>query len=197
MRHHRKLAVALLAAVLFVTPALAGGNANFLLGLRKPTEDRYDHRTVDALQDIPAFGVSVDFRTGNLPINWVVGAYRASKDADQTISGQNVTVTSTFSELSFGVNKIWSSTNMRPHVGGGVTYMKGEIELKHNGQSGSQDDKSPAVYAEGGVYWRLGHAFNVGVSGRVVRGTSLKLKGEDFQGDYAQVGLVLGWGWGD
>lgn len=197
MRLRLSSAAVLIAALLVATPALAGGNANFLLGMRNPTEDRFDHRTVDALQDIPAFGVSVDFRTGNLPINWVVGAYGATKQADQTISGQKLTITSTFSELSFGVNKIWSSGKARPHVGGGVTYMKGELEFDQNGKSRSRDDKSPAFYAEGGVYWRLGQAFNIGVSGRVVRGTSLTLGGQDLQGDYAQLGLVLGWGWGD
>ena len=181
-----------LILALAATPALAGpGNANFFIGQRwiDSGEDE-----LEDVEDQPAFGVSVDFQTGDLPFSWFAGLYASAKEEDVA---SNVTLTAGVAELSFGLGKVWNSSNTRPFVHGGVTYTSLEIELDTPGGDFDEDDQSPAIYGEGGVYWRIGEAFNIGLGGRFIVGTDYEIDGVSLEADYLQAGLILGWGWGD
>ena len=59
----------------------------------------------------------------------------------------------------------------------------------------SDSDDTNGIYVEGGVYWRLGKAFNLGVHGRLVEGTDVTLFDQDGDADYYQVGALIGFGW--
>ena len=58
----------------------------------------------------------------------------------------------------------------------------------------SDDDTTVGVYVNGGVYWRLGKRFNIGIDGRIVTGTSIELFGARGDANYGQLGLILGFG---
>lgn len=195
MRGSIKLFAAVVAGVMLVTPAMAAGNANFTLGWREMMDDEIEDVELDALDGQPVGGVTVDFSGGSVPFNWAIGLYRSSREEDENFGFASITVEVTFTELSFGVHKDFESGGAHPFVGGGVTYMKAEVELSSGGQSGDEDDTQLAIYGEGGVFWRLGSAFNIGVGGRAVFGTDFDLDGADLNGDYLQAGLILGWGW--
>ena len=193
-----RIAVIVAIAVSMATPTLAGGNANFFLGYREINNDTIDGLELDALNGQLAGGVSVDFHTGTLPFNWVAGLYRSSREEEENIPfGGTFDMEATFTEVSFGLLKNWKYGRIRPFVGGGLTYVKGELEISLGGQSEDFDDSKVAFFEEGGVYWHLENGLNIGLGGRFVFGADLELEGSDLDADYFQGGLILGWGWGD
>jgi hypothetical protein len=199
MSHRWNAAAALTAAVFAVSPAIAGGNANFFAGQRSLSEDDIDGVELEALDDHTAFGVSVDWSVGDWPIHLVAGILQSSRDETESFGPLSVDEEVTFTELSFGVRKPWAvAGNARPFVGGGLTRMEGELELDVSGVGSlDEDDDAIAVFLEGGLSWRLGPAFNLGGAVRVVREADMEIEGSDFDGDYVQYGVLLGWGWGD
>lgn len=173
-------------------PALAGGNANFVFGARAVDTGEDD---LSDVEDQGAFGVNVDFRTGDLPFSWVIGFHASGKEDDLSCCGGSGEVTLDLAEVSFGLGWSWEVGNARPYVGGGLTGLSASVELDLPGFDFDKDDQSGAIYGDGGVYWRLGDRFNLGVGGRVVYGTDLEIEGRSFDADYAQVHGVVGWGW--
>ncbi len=197
MQKTLKLLVISLAVVLAVTPALASGNANFVIGQRSIDTGQDD---LDDVEDQPAFGVNVDFNTGDLPFSWVIGLHASTKDDTVNLGGgASGDVTASLTELSFGLGWMWGKEKMHPYVGGGLTYVQASVELDISGPGSSfsfdEDDQSPALYVDGGIYWRLGSAFNLGVGARIVEGTDFEVNGDSFDADYMQGHVVLGWGW--
>ncbi len=80
---------------------------------------------------------------------------------------------------------------MHPYVGGGVA----SVNASFDGGNLKVDDASGGVYVHGGVYWRMGHRFNIGFDVRALGGTKMTIFGQDFNANYTQAGLLLGWGW--
>src|SRR5262249_46209686 len=88
------------------------------------------------------------------------------------------------------------------YASGGVTSLGAAARVEIAGNSVNDHDQSFGEYVQGGVYWRVGSRFNIGLDFRSVFGTSVSV---DFGGpvsakgdaDYSQAGLVLGWGWSD
>jgi len=187
-----KLFVIALATVMVVTPALASGNANFVVGPRNIDTGEDDF---DEIEDQTAFGVNVDFKTGNLPFSWVVGLHISAEEEDVDLGGATGDVTASLAELSFGLGWIWETGSARPYVGGGVTYLSASLDVDIGPVEFDEDDQSPALYADGGIYWRLGEVFNLGVGARIVEGSDFDFEGESFEADYQQVHLLFGWGW--
>ena len=183
----------LLVLALAVAPAFAAGNANFLLGTRGLDEDQWD-----PVDQQGVFGVTVDFGAADWPVHMETGVYGSADDdtIDDTILGP-VDVTVSVGEVFFGVNKTWgASKNIKPFVGAGLASVVADVELDSAlfGDD-SEDDQSLGFYAHGGVFFRLGSRFNIGVDGRFLGGTDITLGGEDTDVDYLQLGLVLGFGW--
>jgi hypothetical protein len=166
-------------------PAFAGGNANFVLGGRSMTDDT--HWRPWESQDL--FGVTVDFGPEKWPIQLEAGVQTSSKT--KSFFGNDVT--GEVDEVFFGVNKTWTmgTGKMHPYVGGGLASVNGSFDS----QGRKVDDNSGGVYVHAGIYWRMGRRFNLGFDLRAMGGTRLTISGEDFNANYTQAGLVLGWGW--
>ena len=175
------------------TPALAEGNANFVLGLRALDDDDWE-----PVEEHVVFGVTVDFGKEDWPIHLAAG-YMGSRSEEEEAG---LDIKATVSELSFGVLKVWDSSNTRPFVGGGLAALNAELEVDipgffgfPGGASVTADDTSLAFYAQGGVFWRIGSRFNIGFDARALFGSELEDAGVETDADYFQLGLLLGWGW--
>jgi hypothetical protein len=190
----RSLMVALSILGAGVVSAHAGGNANFALGGR--ILDEADWEPVDTP---PTLGVTVDLALFGWPVNVAFGLHGSSSEDYVVVqpNDRRVEVTGSVADLSVGVVKTWShDAILHPYLGGGVAAVRAEKEAKVSGErERSEDDISGALYAEGGVYWRMGSMVNLGLHGRAVAGTDLELGDEQFSADHYQVALILGWSW--
>lgn len=194
---NRKMVPAVLLLLGFFSSGavLAGGDANFVLGARGLDEDFW---APDENQGV--LGVTVDFGRKDWPVHLAAGAFVSGAEETTRLSGFGFSGTGKFTasvgEISFGVMKIWlPSDNVHPYIGGGAALVSAHAELEISGVSVDDDDGSLGAYAQGGVFWRLGRKFNIGVDGRLVAGTDIDLFGVSGDADYAQLGIVLGWGW--
>lgn len=184
--------IALIA--LLATPALADGNANFLIGGRGLDEDFWE--PVDGQGVI---GATVDFGGASWPINMEAGFYASAAEDelfDSTLLA-DVDVTGAVVEFCFGVNKTWKPQgNVRPFIGGGLSSVAAALDLDA-GIFGDvdDDDSSLGAYVHGGVFWRIGSRFNIGLDARILTGTDIELFGVEGDADYFQLGMLLGWGW--
>lgn len=192
MQKPLRMFVIALAAVMVVTPALASGNLNFVVGTRNIDTGEDDF---DEVEDQTAFGVNWDFKTGDLPFNWVVGFHLSGEEENVDLGGFTGDVSTSLIELSFGPVWIWETGSARPYVGGGLSYIQASLDVDIGPVEFDEDDQSPAAYLDGGIYWRLGEVFNLGVGARIVEGSSFDLGGEDFEADYQQAHILFGWGW--
>ncbi len=185
----RKLNVlaACAALLLTATPALADGNVNFSLGERSLNSN--DFEPVDEQTFIGAFA---DFTVSDWPIDLAAGIYRSTKS--DSIGAADVTATIT--ELSFGAMKTWQfAGNMHPFAGGGLSVVQVDAEIDAGAASADDSSTAAAMYAEGGVYWRLGSAMNLGMHARFNRGASHDFAGTNIDSDYFQVGVLAGFAW--
>lgn len=194
MKRLPKAAAIFLLAALVATPALAGGNANLFVGQRYFFEDDVNDLELDVFDEHIAYGGSVDFEVGDWPVDLVGGLLYSSRDESDDLLGIDGDVS--YLELSFGVRKTWvANGGPRPYVGGGLARVDSDIELSTSGFSVDADDDDFGIYGEGGLYWRIGKAFNLGWSVRALLGTELELEGEEYPSEYVQVGALAGWGW--
>lgn len=202
MKRAINLAILSLVAALAISPALAGGNANFTIGQRSMSDDAWEDVEVE---DQPAFGVTVDFGPDSWPIRLAAGYYISAKEEElyDAFIG-DADATGVVAELTFGVRKTWEvAGNTRIFVGGGAAAVITGLEV--DGSNGSFDDSDTGTgfYAQGGAYWRIGSRFNIGLDLRGLFGTDVEL--EDLfnatsisiegDSDYFQAGILLGWGW--
>jgi len=75
-----------------------------------------------------------------------------------------------------------------------VALVYGKFEVSSGGITVSDDDSVQGGWVGGGVFWRLGRAFNIGVSARYSKAT-VTFFGVDGEGGGTHLGLLLGWGW--
>ncbi len=181
-----KALLVMLVAVCAFSPALAGENVNFVLGLRSLDND------FEPVEDQTAIGGTFDWSVSDWPINLEAGLHYSTEDDE--ISGTDIDVEVSILELNFGVNKTWDvggGKNIHPFVGGGLTLFTATVEVEGD----DEDDTSLGLYGHGGIFWRLGESFNIGVEGRIVRGAEVDFGDESSDGEYFQTSLILGWGW--
>jgi len=188
MRFALALSILLLASP--VTAAFAGGDANFLLGA-KPL----DKNDWDPVQDQGAFGAEVTFGRNTWPV-WIAVDYFVSAAVEERVPiniGGFVTsgdITGTTFEFDFGIRKIWGKKRTRPFLGGGV----GVVGATYDADVTDDSDQTAAVWAGGGVFWRLGRRFNLGGTVRW-SDAQVTLFDNDVQAGGVTYGLLLGWGW--
>lgn len=183
-----------IATLLASAPALAGGNLNLTYGTRTLDDEDY----WDPVDEPGFYGLTVDFGGDDWPLNIAVGYHQSNDDgnlADLPLLGP-IDVEGTMSEWSVGAHKVWTLKNpARPFVGGGLTRLQADARIDSTLGDTDDDDSSAGVYLEGGVFFRLAEALNLGVQGRLTEGTEITLFDSDGDADYYQLGLLLGFGW--
>jgi len=186
-------AIVLGLGVAFLSTAVfAGGDANFIYGTRSMNDDAWE-----PTDDQDVYGLTVDFGGKDWPV-YIAVSYFDSEDEGELASFPILGAVSLDSELSewdLGVRKIWTVKSVRPFVGGGVSVIDADADVDSAIGSTSDSDDTEGLYVEGGVYWRLGEAFNLGLHGRIVEGTDVTLFDQDGDADYWQIGALLGFGW--
>ncbi|MGH9750186.1 MAG: hypothetical protein ACRD5D_09880 [Candidatus Polarisedimenticolia bacterium] len=149
------------------------------------------------VEDQLALGGMVDFGGRDWPIHLVLGE-QVSLGVEEfggTLFGD---VTGSIAELSFGISKTWETRGRtRPFLSAGLSLVAATLEVENlfAGTTQEEDDTSAGVWIEGGVYWRLGPHFNLGLHGRILGGTALDLLGVETDADYWQLGPMIGWSW--
>jgi hypothetical protein len=178
-----------LAITFLTTPAMAGGNANFVLGSRALDKDFWEPVNGQAV-----FGTTVDFGKKEWPIHLETGLLVSVGVEEDFIGASDVF--GSVAELDFGVNKTWKLKGpARPFIGGGLASVGASYTIEAPGDDIDDNDSSGGAYFHGGVFWRIGKRFNIGIDGRFLVGTNITLFGVDGDADYAQLGMILGWGW--
>lgn len=180
------------AVLLLSSAAFAGGDLNFVYGTRSLDDDAWE-----PTEDQEVFGATIDFGGAKWPVNIAVG-YFSSEDEGELASFPilgAVDLESELSEWSVGVRKTWKSGSTRPFIGGGVSFLDADAEVVSALGSASDGDDTEGIYVEGGVYWRLGEAFNLGMHARILEGTDVTIFDQDGDADYWQIGALLGFGW--
>jgi hypothetical protein len=171
--------------------AEAKGEANFVLGGKMLDEDDWE-----PTEEQREFGVELSWGAKDWPIfiaTDLLGAV-SNEDVFDPLLG-NVELTARTRELAVGVRKIWEAGAARPYLGGGLALLWAEAEADTSFfGSGSEDGSGGGLWFGGGIYWRLGSRFNIGVAGRISRG-EVDLGGVDVQAGGNHLGLILGWGW--
>jgi opacity protein-like surface antigen len=167
--------------------ALAGGNVNFLIANRSLDNDRWD-----PVSPQPAFGVAVDISPGGGPIAIAFGAqFSAREERDDAYA---------IGEVSVGA--LWKPRvggSAYPYLGAGIAHVAAAVDLDFEDDDIDTDDDDSSIgwYLNGGVSWRLGERLNLGLDARLMRGTEGELLGIEGDADYLQVGVLIGFGWGD
>ncbi len=162
------------------------GNVNFFLGQKSLESDDWA-----PVEDHGSFGVLVDFANANWPVNFAVdflGSY-----GEETVGP--VKLEGTTSEINLGLRKIWNvgGTSMRPYIGGGIAFVRGEFKATDL-VSVSVDDNGVGLWLNGGIYWTLGQSFNLGLDLRYTR-ADIELLGFDVEAGGNYAGLLLGYHW--
>ena len=165
---------------------LAGGwtgDANFIFGQK--ALDESDWPPVEN-QDL--FGVEVSWGGRNWPIQIATDLFGSYKeDSEAGITGKT-------SEFGVGIRKIWGHGHVHPYLGGGAAFVYGAAELDFSGIIVKDSDTSIGAWAGGGVFWRLGSRFNLGLAARYSQ-AKVTLFDSDLEAGGYGGGLILGWGW--
>ena len=193
MRYFLKSVILLTGLALTLSPARGAGNVNFTLGERS-LDDEDDWAPTE---DHDAIGVTLFLQPEGWAASLALGYY-ASDDSASVFDpvfgtvGMEVELT----EFSVGFAKVWDDfQHARPFLGGGLTLLQVDAEINAFGLSPSVDDDTVAPYLNGGIFWRLGKAFNLGIDARIVVGADVELEGVEVDADYTQFGALIGWGW--
>ena len=191
-----------LALVFALVPgwATAEGNVNFILGGRALDDDFYR-----PTEDHGAFGIDFDFGKDSWPVHVAIGLHGSAGTEDIYDDCRRCglhpwlprgVIESIVGEVSFGV--LWrpeTDQRLRPYLGGGLALVEATKQADSRFSGVSQDDSSAGLYLNGGLAWRVGRHFNVGLDARLVTGTEVTLFDEKGDADYVQLGLLLGYGW--
>jgi hypothetical protein len=195
-RHVPRMLLLLVLVCAGASPALAagGGNVNFVLGGRGLGSDVWGETDQ---QD--AFGVMADYAGQTWPVRLEGGIFVSTGKADfvEPVFFSRSEVENRISELAFGLNHTWDKRGRtRPFIGGGLAWVVAQSDITSEFFADAHDDSEAlGVYAHGGVFWRVGATFNLGVDVRLMGTTEIGLFGESGDAGYGQIGLVFGWGW--
>ena len=187
------IAAAIVLAVVGITDARAGGDANFVLGMRSMDDSFWDDPVVDFDRQT-LLGVNVDFGGKGWPVQLMASLHNSWKVDDSPTFDQLVWVV----DLGFGF--VWVGNQdggVRPYIGAGISSVGVFVDLDYTDDAADTDDADHSLgfFADGGVFFRLGSKFNIGIDLRVVRGTEVTIFGNETDADYEQIGMIFGFGW--
>ena len=194
----RRVVGAIVIALALLAPQAAwaedmSGNVQFLVG------QRYLGDFWKPLDTPMMFGVSVDFAPESAPVHVALGASMAGDQ--QVISGpyfgETGDVQDGFFEISAGF--VWlpvKKSVARPYLGAGIVILGAGVGANFDFWDTGTGDHSFGFYGDAGIFFKVGDTFNIGLDGRIVRGTSITLAEQDGDADYEQASLLLGFSFG-
>jgi hypothetical protein len=190
------LSIAIVMALPGLATAATTGDVNF-----KPGIKMLDKNDWEPVEDQTAVGVSVSWGKETWPVHFLID-YLISLDKQEIFPG--VDLQGTTAELGFGIQKTWELGRTRPFLNGGLSLVLADVDFSGSGISASESDASGGGFVGGGVFWRVGSRFNIGVSAHYSKATAtfefldlggLNLEDLDVEAGGLHTGLVLGWGW--
>ena len=191
--------VVLVAAAFTSSPARAGadGHVNFFIGQKSLDGDDWE-----PVEDQFEFGAVMSFGQDDWPVHIAVDVL-VSADEETVFDpfiGGNVKVTGATFEVAAGVRKIWKKGRVLPYLGAGVGVISAGLEVDDGFVSVDGEDAGFGVWAGGGVFWRLGSHFNLGLDARyssaeVDLDFGSGIVARDVSAGGLHYGLVAGFGW--
>jgi opacity protein-like surface antigen len=116
----------------------------------------------------------------------------ASQDS---IREGNATLHSNNLQLQVGLRKIWTfGKRWNPYGGAGLTLTDANAERLVSREVERDSDDSYGLWLGGGLFYRVGENFNVGIAVRACLMNNYRLFGNDVGGNSTHVGFVIGWG---
>lgn len=188
--HSFSLCLPFLALLLLLgaPPPAQAGHANLFLGAKALDEN--DWAPLDSQTEV---GVEASWGGQDWPV--LIATDLLGSASSENVLG--IDIEGSTGELDLGVRKIWNTGGKRrvhPHLGGGIAYLSAKFEGASGGVKVSDDDTGVGVWLGGGIFWRLGTRFNLGMSARVST-ASVTLYDVDGDAGGGHFGLILGWGW--
>ena len=190
--------VLLVAAAFGFSPARADadGHVNFFIGQKSLDGD--DWRPIE---DQPEFGAVMSFGQDGWPVHIAVDVLLSGDE--ETVFDPlfgNVKLTGSTFEVDAGVRKIWKKGRVLPYVGAGVGIIGAALEVDNGFASVDGNDAGIGFWAGGGVFWRLGSRFNIGLDARyssadVDLDFGSGVVARDVSAGGLQYGILLGFGW--
>ncbi len=188
---------------MFLLPSLSAvagaGSVHVRGGASTLSED------AEPAEDQTLFGLDFTFGGDDWPVLLAVDISSSSGDGSSTYyygygyGDVTVNIDLNITELDFGVKKIWDAKSLRPFVGGGLSVVDVEVEGDFDGFPFDDDDTKPGVWVNGGVVWRIGKGFEIGLDVRysfsVVEFDFGDPEEEELELSGVSAGLLLGWGW--
>jgi len=173
------------------------GDVNFLAGVKSLKKS--DWKPVETQAEV---GAEISFGKVNWPVLVAIdvmgSAGHDSVPVYDYYSGYfyNTNVKAHTEELGVGIRKIWAPKNhaIRPYIGAGIGVARADLKFDVGPVSVSDSDTGFGGWANGGVFWRLGPKFNLGLDVRYSNANVTILNTRTSAGGI-HYGLVLGWGW--
>jgi hypothetical protein len=177
------------AAMLLAAPPARAADVN--LNVTPGAYRVLDQTFWDPVDHQYGFGAMVDFGPHHAHSHFAAGI---SQSVGVSGSGD---FAGSVVELSFGFAGTWQTKGrMRAYVEGGPSFVfaRYEVDLPIAPHVDDSDD-TLGGWIEAGVAWRMGNHFSLGLTGRALGFTNVRLFGIDGDADYWQVGPLLGWSW--
>ncbi|MDP2865771.1 MAG: hypothetical protein Q8O90_05980 [Elusimicrobiota bacterium] len=168
------------------------GNANLFMGSK--ALDKADWEPAHKQAEI---GVEVDFKKRDWPVSIAIdflGAYGEAKVYDPFYG--EVRIESDTDELSLGIRKVWDGApHVRPFIGGGVSLVSATGSVLILGTPMEASGSGGGFWLDGGVYWTLGTAFNLGLEFRTSTAKA-RISNQEIKAGGRHFGLLFGYHWG-
>lgn len=184
-------ALAIAFAVAAPRTAAAGdslGNINFLVGRRQTDSNKW--RPVD---QTTVLGVEGSWGNADWPLHFATDIYYSG--ASDSHNGEKTETRRL--EAAIGLRKIWKSRFLRPYMGVGVTVLEDRLTRSGASPHASARDKAAGAWLGGGLFFRIGPKFDVGVAVRYVAAKPVRLLGHPINASAITGGVTIGWGWGE
>jgi hypothetical protein len=186
-------AVLFSCAVLAASTALADGNGHvdFFVGQKALDADW------DPIDRQGQFGVVMSFGRDEWPIHIAADVLVSAKEG--TLFGPIDVSGGTF-EAAAGVRKIWGQKAFHPYAGAGIAIVGAGIELSSPVGDADDSDATIGPWVGGGIFWRLGTRFDIGIdvrwsTGKVDLDFGGGVTAPDLDAGGLHYGLLLGFGW--
>jgi hypothetical protein len=186
-----RLFPAMIAALILLLPtsALAGGEINFFFG-QKDLDEEWE--PLDSQQ---AIGFELTFGE-QWPVAVAIDFLKSDDDGryafEYGMNDYNVKIEAETQEIDAGVRYLFrKDKKVVPYIGGGLAYIDGELTV----EGISRSDSAVGFWLAGGVNFRIGKVFNLGVD---LRSSSADVEVEGFEVDAGGLayGVLLGFRWG-